>query len=408
MKSEWDWNSVMQGWDEDPTSELIGMSIYFPVEVELNILLNVAMDDTFKLEMVCRLWFYMLRGADFREKKLTLVCQQRINRFPGYAVIPKFLENKGWRYLIASKRPVVQGQEKSSLLLATISYDLGSTIYEGFWHVAPTEDSIGINNVAEASMFNIANAVPNGRGVLYHILGEEGTSIVISGTWFESVLCKGTVQRDGGLFIIINKYAGGGAWDGCFYCPDGERFEGLFMMKFPISYNLDCLQKYVNLHPSNYFRACVGQYYEADGTEGVKINRMTPELQEAFKKQRELDDAQLAINAIPNKDVRIKSRAEHNKTLLQAQLARIRRENAKAEAWAARVRAGQVAYLERMIDEISDEDERAIVRNLNRTILEEVGVEPPRPPPSPQNQVPSPAQIIGGRRRGKKKKKHRK
>jgi hypothetical protein len=390
----------MQGWDEDPTAELIGMPIYLPVEVELNILVNVGMDDTFKLEMVCRLWFYILRGADFREEKLALVCQQRIDRFPGYSLIPKFLEDKGWRYLIASKRPIVQGEEKTSLMLGTVSYDQGATIYEGFWHEAPT-DSIGINNVVEASMHEVANAVPNGRGVLYHLLGD--IPIVVSGTWFESVLCKGTVRRDGGLFIIINKYAGGGAWDGCFYCPDGERFEGLFFMKFPISYNLDTLQHYVIAHPRQYFRACLGQYYEVDGSEGVKINRLTPELQEAFKKQRELDNAQLAINAIPNKDMRIKSRAEHNKSLLQAQIARRRKEDAAARTpEQERVRAEQIADLERMIDEISDEDERTIVRNLNRAILGEVEVEPP--PPPPQNQVPAPAQVVGGRRRGKKKK----
>lgn len=319
----WDWDLVMEKWDDDMTTGLIGFPYFFPAEVELRILLHVPIDDTFVLEMVCRYWFCLLRGREFRELKLATVCQQRIDCFPRYKLIPGFLDGKGWRYLIASKRAVVAGQEDKSLMLATVSYDDGSTVYEGFW----CEDNA--SKRADSSLLALAvhSAIPNGFGVLYHKFAEETPSISIEdGVWCQGVLSRGVVRKDDKILFVIKKYAGGGAFDGCFYCPGGEKFQGLFFLKFPITIALETLSQLAMFAPHRYLQACLGQYYEADGTKGQFVNRSNPRLKEAFARRKALDDAQRTVNAIPDKDERIAARRAHEKRLVRMQKERIEKE----------------------------------------------------------------------------------
>lgn len=133
-------------------------------EIELLILKMATLTSpTVKFECVCRSWWRMMRWKDFREGHVSHMCQSRLDNFPGYKIIPPWLELKGWNYLVTSKM-VVQ-IEGSSQIMGTVIYDNDKTMYEGYF----------INgNVSVVARFGysgqlaISTPVPNGRGILYH------------------------------------------------------------------------------------------------------------------------------------------------------------------------------------------------------------------------------------------------
>lgn len=133
-------------------------------EIELTILIWAAiLHPETKFELVCKLWSRMMRLPDFREGVLGVICTERPERFPGYMIVPDWLQEKGWRYLYSSKEVVDPGNEDKALMLGTIAYDDFKTMYEGFWTLgnmrAMVNDGDGDYDLL---------AVPNGQGVMYH------------------------------------------------------------------------------------------------------------------------------------------------------------------------------------------------------------------------------------------------
>lgn len=133
-------------------------------EIELTILIWAAiLHPETKFELVCTLWYRMMRLPDFREGVLGIICAERPERFPGYRIVPDWMQEKGWRYLYSSKEVVDPGNEDSALMIGTIAYDDFKTIYEGFWTLGNMRTMVNGGN----GDYDLL-AVPNGQGVMYH------------------------------------------------------------------------------------------------------------------------------------------------------------------------------------------------------------------------------------------------
>ena len=80
-----------------------------------------------------------------------------------------------------------------------------------------------------------------------------------------------------------------------------------------------------------------------------------------------LDDAQRKVNAIEDKEERISARRAHERDLVLMQKERMQLDAKKGRADRKARRKETLDAVERLIDEISDEEEREVVRGLHRT-----------------------------------------